>query len=67
MELVGARQDVAFAIDRFEVSERHACELNQIDRSSYRFQPGPDQNADLPQETDAFGSRREDKAGATVG
>jgi len=47
VELVGVRQDVAFAIDKFEVSERRACELNQLDRSSYRYQPKPDRNAEL--------------------
>jgi putative transposase len=47
MELVGARQDVAFVIEKFEVSERRACELNRIDRSSYRYQPMPDRNAEL--------------------
>ena len=47
MELVGTRQDVAFVIEKFEVSERRACELNHIDRSSYRYQPQPDRNADL--------------------
>ena len=47
MELVGARQDVAFLMAKFEVSERRACELNHIDRSSYRYQPKPDRNADL--------------------
>jgi HTH-like domain len=47
MELVGARQDVAFVVEKFEVSERRACELNHIDRSSYRYQPKPDRNADL--------------------
>jgi|HubBroStandDraft_1064217.scaffolds.fasta_scaffold132142_3 putative transposase len=47
MELVGARQDVAFVIEKFDVSERRACELNHIDRSSYRYQPMPDRNADL--------------------
>ena len=47
MELVGVREDVAFAIDKFEVSERRACELNHLDRSSYRYQPKPDRNAEL--------------------
>jgi putative transposase len=47
MELVGTRQDVAFVIEKFEVSERRACELNHLDRSSYRYQPQPDRNADL--------------------
>jgi putative transposase len=47
MELVGARQDVAFAMEKFKLSERHACELNHIDRSSYRYEPRPDRNAEL--------------------
>jgi putative transposase len=47
MELVGAQQDVAFMMEKFEVSERRACELNHIDRSSYRYEPRPDRNADL--------------------
>jgi len=47
VELVGARQDVAFVVEKFEVSERRACELNHIDRGSYRYQPKPDPNADL--------------------
>jgi putative transposase len=47
MELVGTRRDEAFVKEKFEVSERRACELNHIDRSSYRYQPEPDRNADL--------------------
>lgn len=47
MELVGGRQDVAFAMERFELSERRACELNDMDRSSYRYEPQPDRNAGL--------------------
>ena len=41
------RQDVAFAMEKFELSERRACELNAIDRSSYRYQPCPDRDAEL--------------------
>jgi putative transposase len=47
MELVGARQDVAFTMEKFEVSERRACELNDIDRSSYRYEPQEDRNLKL--------------------
>jgi putative transposase len=47
MELVGVRQDVAFAMEKFGLSERRACELNDIDRASYRYQPRPDRNAEL--------------------
>src|SRR6202020_2653519 len=43
----GVRQDVAFAMEKFNLSERRACELNHMDRSSYRYQPMPDRNADL--------------------
>ena len=47
MELVGVRQDVAFAMEKFGLSERRACELNDMDRSSYRYEPEPDRNAEL--------------------
>lgn len=48
MELVGARQDVAFTMEKFGISERRACELNGMDRSSYRYEPRDDnRNADL--------------------
>ena len=47
MELVGARRDVAFTMDKFAVSERRACELNDVDRSSYRYEPRQDRNTEL--------------------
>jgi putative transposase len=47
VELVGGRQDVAFAMEKYRLSERHACELNGMDRSSYRYEPEPDRNAEL--------------------
>ena len=34
-------------MEKFAVSERRACELNHMDRSSYRYQPMPDRHADL--------------------
>ena len=34
-------------MEKFDLSERHACELNGMDRSSYRYEPEPDRNADL--------------------
>jgi len=34
-------------MDKFEISERLACELNDLDRSSYRYEPKPDRNAKL--------------------
>ena len=54
MELVGVRQDVAFVKEKFELSERRACELNHIDRSSYRYQSKPDRNEDLRQKLTAL-------------
>jgi putative transposase len=47
VELVGGRQDVAFAMEKYRLSERHACELNGLDRSTYRYEPEPDRNAQL--------------------
>lgn len=34
-------------MEKYGVSERHACELNKIDRSSYRYEPREDRNAKL--------------------
>lgn len=34
-------------MEKFEVSERRACELNRMDRSSYRYEPRPDRNGEL--------------------
>ena len=47
MELVGARRDVVFAMEKFAVSERRACELNDLDRSSYRYEPRQDRDTEL--------------------
>lgn len=34
-------------MERFSVSERRACELNGMDRSTYRYEPRPDRNEEL--------------------
>jgi len=47
MELAGVRKDVAFACERFQVSERRACKLIGLDRGSYRYEPRPDRNVQL--------------------
>ena len=44
------RTDVAFAMAQYEMSERQACKLVDLDRSSYRYEPRPDHNAGLRQE-----------------
>jgi hypothetical protein len=41
------RKDVAFACERFQVSERRACKLLGMDRGSYRYEPRPDRNVQL--------------------
>jgi putative transposase len=50
VELAGVRKDVAFACEQLGVSERRACKLIALDRSSYRYEPRPDHNAALRQE-----------------
>ena len=51
LELAGMRKDVAFASEQFGLSERRACKLLDVDRSTYRstyrYEPRPDRNADL--------------------
>jgi len=44
------RTDVAFAVEQFPMTERRACKLVGLDRSSYRYEPRADHNADLRQE-----------------
>jgi len=59
------RTDVAVAIQQFGMSERQACKLVNLDRSSYRYEPAPDQNAhlrrdlvDLARQKPRYGYRR---------
>ena len=47
LELVGLRQDVAFVQQEMGLSERRACRLLDLDRSSYRYERWPDRNAEL--------------------
>lgn len=44
------RKDVAFAIEQFQVTERRACKLVGLDRSSYRYEPRSDHNEQLREE-----------------
>jgi putative transposase len=44
------RDDVAFASAQFRLSERTACKLLDVDRSSYRYEPAPDRNSELREE-----------------
>ena len=34
-------------MEKYRLSERHACELNGLDRTTYRYEPEPDRNAQL--------------------
>jgi putative transposase len=47
MELVSRREDVAFATAKFDVSERRACELIGVDRSSRRYQARPERQPEV--------------------
>jgi len=47
VELAGLREDVAFAQSGFRLSERTACKLLGVDRSSYRYEARPDGNVEL--------------------
>ena len=49
MELVSARRDVALIMAEHQLSERHACKLLNLDRSSYRYESRPDRDLDLRQ------------------
>jgi len=44
---VARRQDVRHVIQRCSISERHACRLLGVDRSSYRYRPQEKQDEEL--------------------
>lgn len=50
MELAAQRQDVGFAVTRFHISERRACELLGVWRSSCRYKAKPDRDSQLREE-----------------
>ena len=41
---------MAFVSSEFRMSERTACKLLDVERSSYRYEPRPDRNAELRDE-----------------
>jgi hypothetical protein len=47
LELAGLTADAAFAMGQFAMSKRRACRLVGLDRSSYRYEPRADHNAEL--------------------
>jgi len=44
---VSARRDVAFVMAEYGLSERQACKLLEVDRSSLRYEARPDRNSEL--------------------
>jgi putative transposase len=50
LELAGLREEVAFVSAEHGLSERTACKLLGVERSSYRYEPRPDRNAELREE-----------------
>ena len=50
MELVSRRQDVAFAIAQWGLSERRACGLLGVERSSHRYQAAKQKDEAMKQE-----------------
>ena len=47
MELAGLREEVAFVSTEFRLSQRTACKLLNVERSSYRSEPRPERNMEL--------------------
>ena len=56
LELAGLRGGVAFAQAEHRLSERTACKLLGVERSSYRYEPRPDRNAELRDRTGEAGA-----------
>ena len=44
---MSARRNVAFVMTEFRSSERQACRLLDLDRSSYHYEARPDRNIEL--------------------
>lgn len=44
---MSARRDVALLMAEHRLSERHACRLLELDRTTYRYEPRPDRNSEL--------------------
>lgn len=55
---MSGRRDVAFVMTGFNYSERRACKLLDMDRSSYRYEARPDGNAELREELIALARQK---------
>jgi putative transposase len=49
---------VAFVAEEFQMSERQACKLLEVDRSSYRYEPQPRQDGPLREELVALAKQK---------
>lgn len=49
---------MAFVREQFKVSERRACKLFTMDRSTYRYEPRPDHNAGLREQLLALAQKK---------
>ena len=58
MELVSIRRDVALVVAEYGYSERQACKLVGMDRSSYRYEARPDRNDKLRQDLVALARQK---------
>jgi hypothetical protein len=65
LELAGLRGDVAFVQSQQGLSGRRACKVLGVERSSYRYEPRPDRNAErrespvqLERQKQRYGYRR---------
>jgi hypothetical protein len=58
MDLVSIRRDVAFVMAEYGYSERQACKLVDMDRSSYWDEARPDRNERLRQDLVALARQK---------
>lgn len=47
---MSARRDVAIVVEEHRLSERQACKLLEMDRSSFRYEPAPERGLLIKQE-----------------
>jgi putative transposase len=55
---VSARRDVTFVMEEYNLTERHACKLLDLDRATFRYEAAPDRNAKLREELVALARQK---------
>ena len=58
---------MAFTMEQFHMTERRACKLVALDRSSYRYTSRSDHNSELPQELVNLARQKPLRISATAG